>query len=243
MRARNLPSRLWARILTSWPLSGTSSSGRDVIFPYISFFYAAHWPQGLPDKEKVEYFSDENFDDDQLEIKQHGKWLLTALTKARECQGCRSHYAILGDLLSRDPRAFGIEMIPSAPVETPGIQFVLKGTHCFSFGSVSNTYKFFISSEKSCFLSNLNYPLETDKPDDPAEIVEIVDERGYSHLICGPFLVPRRYFFGLTTIQEPFDPQRDLGWDLRWLKITVYVCLRIKTSWSNNNFLPSPIPH
>ena len=49
------------------------------------------------------------------------------------------------------------------------------------------------------------------------EIVEIVDDRGYSHLIRGPFLVPRRYYFGLITIQEPFDPQLDLGWDFTYV--------------------------
>ena len=78
--------------------------------------------------------------------------------------------------------------------------------------SMFKFYYIFISWKEIDFFQ------ETDKPDDPAEIVEIVDDRGYSHLIRGPFLVPRRYFFGLITIQEPFDPQQDLGWDLSVLK-------------------------
>ena len=63
----------------------------------------------------------------------------------------------------------------------------------------------------------IDNPIETEKSDARAEIVEVVDDRGYSRFVSGCFMVPRRYFFGLITLQEPFDPQRDLGWGLRWL--------------------------
>ena len=59
---------------------------------------------------------------------------------------------------------------------------------------------------------SLNHPTETDKSDAFAEIVEVIDDSGYSRFTSGPFVVPRSCFFGLITIQEPFDPQLDLGW-------------------------------
>ena len=51
----------------------------------------------------------------------------TAMTKTGECHGCRLHNTTFGDLLARDPRAFGIEMIPAAFEKTPEMHFVLKG--------------------------------------------------------------------------------------------------------------------
>ena len=59
---------------------------------------------------------------------------------------------------------------------------------------------------------SLSHPAEIENPGDPEEIVEIVDERGYSRLVSGPIVVLRKYYFGLIRIQEPFDPQWDLGW-------------------------------
>jgi len=103
-----------------------------------------------------------------------------------ECHGCRSHNTSFGDLLSRDPRAFGIEIIPSAFVGTPEMHLVLKET------------------EKS--------DSTTPASDAPAEIVLVVDDRGYARMMSGSFVVPRSYYFGLVTIQEPFDPQWDLDW-------------------------------
>ena len=49
------------------------------------------------------------------------------MTKTGECHGCRLHNTTFGDLLARDPRAFGIEMIPAAFEKTPEMHFVLKG--------------------------------------------------------------------------------------------------------------------
>lgn len=67
----------------------------------------------------------------------------------------------------------------------------------------------------------LTHPIETEKSDSttpasdaPAEIVLVVDDRGYARMMSGSFVVPRSYYFGLVTIQEPFDPQWDLGWGL-----------------------------
>merc|ERR1712066_3420 len=107
------------------------------------------------------------------------------LRQSGVCFGCRLHDKSFGDLLSRDPRAFGIEMVSTAHVETPIMHFVLK---------------------------------EIENPGDPEEIVEIVDERGYSRLVSGPIVVLRKYYFGLIRIQEPFDPQ----WDLDWCREAFY---------------------
>ena len=59
-----------------------------------------------------------------------------------ECHGCRSHNTSFGDLLSRDPRAFGIEIIPSAFVGTPEMHLVLKGAAMLEliFGDESSLY-------------------------------------------------------------------------------------------------------
>ena len=62
-----------------------------------------------------------------MRIKSRGGKCFFQLAKTGVCHGCRLLNTTFGDLLSRDPRAFGIDMITAAFVQTPQMHYVLRG--------------------------------------------------------------------------------------------------------------------